>query len=476
MRAKLLSFSEYAATLLPHETAYLLEIQQFEDPAKLAILERLHQNCIQIHQVAPYDQSIDKRKYSNLKTWISDRLRENDVDAQFEWMNDMELKTMTDSIEPEEEKSILRAIRKIGPTHFFFIKFYELVQTFRHFLLIRLRYEEHRQANDFLHKNRQAYERSKNTYEQLHEATLDIVGQYSTGSGESMQWQKWLAEVLHDDRLDGLNRYLALIRLIFVHLNYGSLAPLLQHFEYMDALFTNGTYYSKRLLINYYSQRLLFHSKSKDYEKAIYYGYLSVRGKNSDYLHYLNNLASVLMRAKRHQEALQVMKSAYADVKTTRNFHSKIGFVAFYIKCLNHNQQFKNAEGYANAFLKAYKKEIFEYRWHLFFTSYLDALFQQRKYGRVTSLVQQYRLLQKDKEYQKKASYLPVIPWYYEMAAYKESGQGLHPLSNRICDYMLSLPQNSEKLHQIREFLQEVKDHIPEAHQLIQAKWHEKKR
>lgn len=474
MRAKLLSFTEYAATLLPHETAYLLGVQQFEDKIKLSILERLHQNCVEIQQVTPYDEQIDKRKYSSLKTWIADRLEENDVDAQFEWMNEMERKTMTDSIEPEEEKSILRAIRRIGPTHFFFIKFYELVQTFRHFLLIRLRYDEHRVANDFLVKNRAAYERSKQTYEQLHEATLDIVSQYSTGTGESMQWQQWLVEVLHNENLDGLNRYYAVIRLIFVHLNYGTLSPLLEQFEYLDKLFSSGTYYSKRLLLNYYSQRLLLHSKSKEYEKAVYYGYLSIRGKNSDYLHYVNNLAAVLMRVKKYPEALSVMKAAYPDVKTTRNFHSKIGFVAFYIKCLNYNRQFKNAESYATAFLKAYKKEIFEYRWHLFFTAYFDALFRQNKYGKLLSVAQQYRLLQKDKEYQKKATYLPVIPWYCDMATYRDSGQGLHPLANNICNYLLALPPDSEKLPLVWEFLNEAKEHIPDVYQLIKSKLHEK--
>ncbi len=43
MRSKLQKFTEFANTLLPHETAYLLEIQQFDDKAKLAILQRMRQ-------------------------------------------------------------------------------------------------------------------------------------------------------------------------------------------------------------------------------------------------------------------------------------------------------------------------------------------------------------------------------------------------------------------------------------------------
>jgi hypothetical protein len=470
MRIKLQSFASFAATLLPHETAYLLQVQQFEDKTKLSVLEQLHRNCLLAHPSPHFDETIDKRKYSSLKTWISDRLHENDVDAQFEWMTDMERTIMTDAIHPEEERKLLKAIRQIGPTHFFFVKFYELVQTFRHFLLIRLRYDEHRLADEFLKNNRAAYEKSRETNEQLHSATQDIVGQYSTGAVESRQWQQWLVSVFQDDQLDGLNRYIALIRLIFVHLNYGNLTLLLEQFEYLDRLFTNGTYYSRRLLLNYYSQRLLLYSKCKDYEKAAYYGYLSIRSKNSDYLHYVNNLAAVLMRAKKYQEALSVMKNAYPEAKITRNFHSKVGFVAFYIKCLNHNRQFKNAENYASTFLKAYKKEIFKYRWHLFFTAYFDALFRQGKFGKLLNEAQVYRILQKDKEYQSKATYLPVIPWYCDVAKYCESGWGLQQITGTICAYILSLPADSEKLPLVREFLDELKERAPEVNQLISNK------
>lgn len=472
--SKLKPFTDFATTLLPHETAWLLSVQQFGDPAKVSILERLHRNCQRVKDLEPYDETLDKRKYSSLKTWIAERLRDNDDDARFEWMNDMERKITTDSIEPEEERALLRAIRQAQPTQFFFVKFYELVQAFRHFLLIRLRHNEHRVAHDFLKKHRAAYDRSKQTYEQIHQATLDIVEQYSNNSGESMQWQQWLDEVFYDETLDGQNRYFALIRLIFVHLNYGDFAPLLQKFEHLDGLFERGAYYSKRLLLNYYSQRLLLHSKFKDYDRAAYYGYLSVRGKNSDYIFYVNNLAAVLLREKRYTEALDLMKAAYPDVKTTRNLHSKIGFVAFYVRCLNCTRQFKNAENYATTFLKAYAKEIFEHRWHLFFTAYLDALFRQGKYARLLAIARQYRLPERDVEYRKKATYLPVIPWYCELANLRESGRGLQAIADSMVAYMADLPADSEKMPLLWEFLEETKEGVPDVYRLVISRLHEK--
>lgn len=470
MRRPLQAFTDYAATLLPHETTYLRSIAQFKDVQKMGILERVHQNATQVQPFVAYEEALDKRKYSTLKQWISDRLGENDVDVQFEWMLDMERKIMTDVIRPEEEKQLLKSLERIGPTHFFFVKFYELAQTFRHFLLIRLRYDEHRLVNQYLQNHRSAYDRSRQTYEQLHEATLDIVGQYSTGVGESRQWQQWLADVFYNEHLDGLNRYLALIRLIFVHLNYGNLTHLLAQFEYMDGLFARGIYYSKRILINYYSQRLLLHSKLKDYEKAVYYGYLSIRTKTSDYLFYANNLAAALMRAKKHTEALAVMKKAYPEEKNTRNFHSKIGFVAFYIKCLNHNRQFKSAENYAAAFFKAYKKEIFEYRWHLFFTAYFEALFRQGKFGKLLTLAQQGRLLQRDRAYQQKSTYLPVIPWYCEAAQFGETGKGLSVLVDNICTYLQRDPADPEKVPLVWEFLQDIRERTPEVWQGVTSR------
>ena len=121
---KLQKFTEFANTLLPHETAYLHSTQQFEDDIKLGILELIDYNCNNIRQFTPYDPSIDKRKYSNLKNWITERLEAIDVDVRFDWMSRLERQVMTDSIEPQEEKQLLRSIRDYDQLDFYFTKFY----------------------------------------------------------------------------------------------------------------------------------------------------------------------------------------------------------------------------------------------------------------------------------------------------------------------------------------------------------------
>lgn len=469
MRTKLHAFAAFAATLLPHETAYLLSVQNFRDQERLDILKRMHDNCLHIHQPAAFEETFDKRKYSTLKKWAAGKLQELDADVQFEWMNDMERKIVTDSIHPEEERTLLRALRRAKPTDYFFAKLYDLAQQFRHFLLIRMRLKEHKQADKFLKDHRGDWERSKNTFEKLHEATEDIVGQYTGGARESDQWEKWLSAVFYDDTLDGQNRYFAFVRLIFVQLNYGNLSALLEKFDYQDQVFARGVYYSKRLLLNYYSQRLLLHSKLKDYEKAEYYGNLSIRGRNSDYLFYINNLVAVLLRSKKYKQALELMKSAHHEAKTTRNVYNRIGFVAFYMRCLILNGQFKSAESFGASYLKAYAKEILEYRWHLFFTNYLSALFHLGKNARLLTIARRYDLLHRDHQYKrnKPSSYLPFIPWYCLLAEYIDTGKGLPGLSRDIQAYIAAQKPDNDRLPLVWEFLEEVKSIAPELQSII---------
>jgi hypothetical protein len=469
MRSKLQKFTTFTGTLLPHETDYLLSIEQFSDDQRRAILHRVDFNCKHIDQFTPYDESLDKRKYSHLKNWILDRLRAIDVDVQFEWMSEMERKIMTDTILPVEEKQLLKAIRSYQAPGFYLTKFFELAKDYRHYLLIRMRYSDHQSVTAFLDKYQALYDRSKEINERIHLATIDIVDQYASNDSESRQWEEWLTEVFYDETIDGMNRYLAMVRLIFIGFNYRTFDSLLEKFDYLDQLFRKGVYYSKRLLLNYYHNRLMLHSKYKEKEKAVYYGYLSVRAKNSDYLLYVNNLCAVLLRQGRYEEALSVLKAAYPDSKTTKNFHNKIGYVAFYIESLNKNQRFRSAENYAATFLQAYKKEIFEYRWHLFFAAYLEALLQQQKYRELLRIVRNNKLLLREQKYQSRANYLPTILWFNSVAEYKEGQLSEQDLADTLLNHIHTLDPESGKFSLVIELLQLLKPHIPKVLNLVQG-------
>lgn len=461
MRRKLQKFTEFANSLLPHETAYLLGTQQFEDEIKLSILERLDYNCRNIRQFTPFDRSIDKRKYSNLKNWVNDRLEAADVDLRFDWMIHLERQIMTDAISPQEEKQLVKAVRDYTELDFYFTKFYELVQLYRQYLLIRMRYAHHRVADDFLKAYEERYEHCKSVFERMHQATLDIIGQYSEQSAQSIHWEQWLTETFYDEALDGLNRYLALVRLTFIYFNYRQFDKLREKYDYIDKVFTKGQYYSRRLLLNYYGNRVLLHTKFQDYDQAEYYGYLSIRDKNSDYIHYVNNLSAVLLRQKKNSEALQLMRTAYPEMKNTPSFHNRIGFVAFYLKCLNGNEQYRSAENYAESFLQAYKKEIFEYRWHIFFSSYLEALLRQEQYSKLLKTVRKHHLLERERQYQRNANYLPTILWYNAVAQYKEMLMSKDEIAALIEQSIASLGNIEDKQHQLGDLLEQIRPFIP---------------
>ena len=470
MRKKLQKFTDFASSLLPHETAYLLGSQQFEDTIKLSILERLDYNCRNIRQFTPYDKSIDKRKYSNLKNWINDRLEAIDVDERFEWMSHLERQIMTDAIEPKEEKQLIRSIRDYDELGFYFTKFYELVQLYRHFLLIRMRHAHHRVADDFIKKYEDKYAECKQVFDRLHQATLDIVDQYAEQGAQSIHWENWLTEVFYNEQLDGLNRYLALVRLTFIYFNYRQFEKLREKYNYIDEVFSRGQYYSRRLLLNYYGNRVLLHTKFQEYDKAEYYGYLSIRDKNSDYIHYVNNLSAVLLRQKKYQEALKLMRTAYPEMKNSPSFHNRIGFVAFYLKCLNYNQQYRNAENYAESFLQAYKKEVFEYRWHIFFSSYLEAVLRQEKYAKLLKIVRKYNLLDRDRQYQRNANYLPTIRWYNAIARYKEMLLEKEEITALVQSSIDGLDRIEDKQYQLQDLLEQIRPFIPGVVNRIRAK------
>jgi hypothetical protein len=469
MREKLKKFSDFAAKLLPHETEYLQTVQRFEDADRAEILRITDLNAKSLQTPLLFPEEIDKRKYSHLKNWIEERLSTIDVDEQFNRMSAWENGLAKDSISPAEEKELLKAIHEAIPTDFYFVKFYELVRQYRQFLLIRIRYKDYQFANAFISKYEKQYNYAKSIDEKLHSATVDIVKQYAQNDVESIAWEGWLSEVFYDENLDGLNRYLALVRLIFISFNYKHFQTLKEKFDTLDSLFKEGRYYSKRILLNYYANRLLLHTNFREYEKAEYFGYLSIREKNHDYLHYINNLSALLLRQRKFEQALILLKPALADMKITQNLHSKVGYVAHYVRALNGKGLYRNAQNFAESFLIAYRKEVLEHRWHLFFTAYIENLLHQRKYDRILKITRKDKLLERDKKYQNRPNYLPTLVWYHAIAEYHELGADPQRLMRQFTTFAKSASQDTEHEFLLNDLLALIKEHLPEIFQKIQT-------
>lgn len=442
MRNKLQKFTDFANGLLPHETEYLLSIQAFEDEERLIILERVNYNAHHIKQFTPYDQNIDKRKYNHLQNWIKTRLAVIDADQQFTWIHKMEEKIMTDSILPQEERALMRAVKNYEHPWHFFTAFYEMLDQYRHFLLIRMRYSDHELINEFIIKYRDEFVKARNISDQMHSATIDIVGQYAGQSVESIQWKDWLADVFYNEEQDGLNRYMALVRLVFIAHNYKSYDLLREMFDYLESRLALGINYSKRLLLNFYNNRLMMHTHFREFEAAIKYGYLSIRHPSHDHLLYVNNLCAVLLRQHANQEALELMQKIAPESRKTKNMHNRIGFVSFYMEALIKNGQFQNAARYGDSFLNAYHKEVLKFRWHLFFSILLESLLYLENFSKITRLIKKFDLLSRDEKYKSKSNYSPIIPLLYHLSLYKEGETSQEEFEIQLRDMNIELKAN----------------------------------
>jgi tetratricopeptide (TPR) repeat protein len=248
-----------------------------------------------------------------------------------------------------------------------------------------------------------------------------------------------LSAVFYDPSLDGYNRLLAFIRIIFITYNYRRFDLLPDKLAYLEKKIATGEFYSRRIVSNFYSQQLLYCARESMLDQAECYGYLSIRFPNSDYLYYLNNLASVLLRNQKPQEALQVLRQAIKQARESQNPHSRIGHAAFLGMALIRTRQARQAALHCETFFKAYQQQVFEHRWHLFFCAWTEALLELEQYPKIFRLKEQWDLEAKDTQYRKQHHYLPVLPMLWGMAAYFQQHLTLAQLQESLTQEMNKL-------------------------------------
>ncbi|HPX06845.1 MAG TPA: hypothetical protein PLC17_12975, partial [Tenuifilaceae bacterium] len=119
------------------------------------------------------------------------------------------------------------------------------------------------------------------------------------------------------------------------------------------------------------------------------------------------------------------------------------------------------AISYASTFLEGYKKEIFEHRWHLFFSAYIQVLFRAEKYSKIISLSKRYRLVAREKQSAGSATYLPTITWYTAASEYFEGAMS----KERFHEFMLKsagdLISSKYKTRKVRELLNDLMQNLP---------------
>lgn len=463
MKQKLKKFTEFSKSILPHEAKFLKSVIQFKDAEKLKIINQLILNASSDCNFKAFDTSINKRKYSYVKDWTEKKLSAINVDTSIAWIMSLKHKILTDAITANEEKEFLQHITAYKSIEYNFQNLYDLAKEYKSYLLVRMRYKDHEIIANFLSQYQDNYKRAIDIREKLYAATTEITNQYTLNNNETKHLESWLYDVFQDKLLDGKNRYQAFVLLAFMHTNYEENSKLKALFNKIDIYFGKGEMYSKRLLCNYYASRVLLHSKQNEFDEAEYYGYLSIRQDNNDTLMYVNNLAAILLKNNKAQQAHDLLENYIDLYRAVHNYHQKIGFCSYLIRVNAELGKMELAEATANSFLIKYKEQVLKHRWHHFFTSYINVLITMEKYEKVLKLSSKFNLSEKEREHRKKANYVPNISWSISLSKYMEGKINSKRLLEEIKTPLLGSNPNTNQKQLMLQIINKLANYHPEA-------------
>lgn len=437
MKEKLRKFKAFAQALLPHESRYLLSIQRFQDCEKLQILEQIVKEAESITAQCAYDQTVDKRKYSYIQKWIGNELNKIDVDKNYLWISKMQEDILLDRISSQDEVEILKSLNSFNNTSYFFTKHYEMLIELRQYLLIRRRYTAYKKVDNYVNEYTYDYQRSLLISRQMDQATKEIMGLSSKSTNDSKKWEEWLRNTFSNEHLDGLNRYMAFVRLSYHYLHENELNKLEETYKSVQPLFENGHYYSRRLLLNFYNNSLVLYDRKKDYPKAYYYGMLATKGTGPDQLLYFNNFINIMMKQTKYDAALSLINEKAFKISAFTDNYSVIGYVSNYVRCLLKTGHMNHALNKAKVFWEDNKSTIMEYRWHRFLTAYIEALLASGEYLKIMRLVNRYKLIPLEQE-RLDNNHLPInrsVEAMYDLATYYKGDLSKKQIMLKLEDY-----------------------------------------
>ncbi|WP_224484812.1 hypothetical protein [Robertkochia aurantiaca] len=420
---KLKKFIEYSESLLPHEVRLLERLSQFRDRDREHIFQTVYHNSLSQHAKKEYSANINKRKYSHLMQWMQGKLEENCTDHFYEKLNYLDSRIKADLIDTEEERELLKILKQYQTHHYHFLRFYEVVKDYLNFLLIRVRMNDYKLINDFIHAYHDDYRRGKDINDRLTQCSSDIVNDYHRNilSDQALRWSNWLKKNIQDQQLDGLNRYQSLVLLTYLALMDESLIQETLHFYgEIEEDIINGTYYSRKLLINYYGNKQLLLMKLHKYDLALHYGELSTNIDGPDYVMYLTNYAFNLMRLGKTEKALEIMQNALPSIKNMSNRYNRTLFISSMIRGYNENKAYERSKRYAENQLQLYEKDILEHNWHRFFRNYFESLVHLRDYQTLRKVLKKYNLLERENFLLTQFTGYPYFNWFSKLIKYKQ--------------------------------------------------------
>lgn len=434
MKSKLKKFTTFSDRLFPSEVAFVAANNDFQDPEYFELLERIGQRVNGSSELVEFDPDTDPRKYSRLMQAMERKLESIDVDAYYAWISRINYLINTDAIPTEEQARILRETDAYSPGWFHAGSFYRAVATYEAYLLIRYRERDLQVIQDFLAKYASSHEENERILSEVKGITERIV-KMDNGKDDSLNADdlERLLTYFSDVRLSKKTRYHAWLAYHMHHLNTRQFEPMVEPLQELEAQIFKGEFYSRRILANFYANKLLLLSHLGKYEDAAYCGAQSIKHQTEDYLYYINNYCSVLMHLGRYDEAAAHMKSNLVLYRETRDKSRKLIFASNYCRCLNALNQHRQSIRLATKELEELKQQVFKFRWHYFFRMYLGALQANGQNELLLRLARKYKLDEREQK-SGKPPYLQVLVLsaaYQELRisdkAYRDALENLKP-------------------------------------------------
>jgi hypothetical protein len=398
MKIKLARFEEFVDHLYPSEVEYISDNNQFSDPQLFDILDKVQRRVNQPESNVEFDPSIDARKYSKLIKYFKQKLQKIDVDQYYTWINTFNYQVTIDVIPPEEQTKVLTEIRHFDPKGYHSDVFFQSMEAYKKYLIIRGRLKDLHVIKDFLQKYRIVYDINRSTM--LHVETLTeriVLDQHRKKSSVTPEEISEMLSTFRNENLSRKTRYAALLAYIMYHINNQEVSKLVEPVEELEKAIFRGEFYSPRILANFYANKLLVLDKLGAYQKAAFCGLQSIKHHTQDFLYYLNNYTTVLIHLNEYKKALRQMKEAFGVFKKSRNLNNRMVFITNYCRCLNEAKQYNNTVRLMRNYLEEFKTRTFEHRWNYFFRTYLYALIMNGQNSLALRINRKYGLVEREK-------------------------------------------------------------------------------
>ncbi len=417
MKTPLRKFDSFAASLFPTEVEYVRNNNEISDPELISILDKLYILVNFPEKRIGFDLKIDPRKYSRIIKYFDTKLQKIDVDAYYAWITKIDFQITTDAIPPEEQQRILQEVDSFEPSWFHSAAFYRTMQNYKRYLLIRFREKDYIIIKNFLEKYSDYYIDNEKIENRIANLTAKFVLPEKLNPDKVKKTDtNLLLEIFRNEKTSKKNRYQALVAYNLYHINTRQIIPMIQPMIELEKSLLNGDFYSRRILSNYYANKLLLRNFEGNYEQATFCGQQSIKQYTEDYLYYLNNYCSVLMNLNRFDEVLQRSKDAMRVFKSSQDSARKVIFIANYCRCLNNYLDYKTSLRQGKLLLDTLGSTLFQFKWHYFFRTYFSALMQANRHDVLMRLEKKFKLTEQERS----GRFDPYIQLYTLAAAFLE--------------------------------------------------------